>query len=75
VENGKAHPACQRALAEVFNIVLKYHLPEADFDNLGRNADCCFVARLVRSPWSLFPTEHRTFVAPPTNISKVTALP
>jgi hypothetical protein len=34
----KAHAACQRALADSSNVVMKYHLQEADFAILGRPA-------------------------------------
>ncbi|MGZ5863719.1 MAG: hypothetical protein ACXWKB_10645, partial [Methyloceanibacter sp.] len=37
-EKRAAHDACQRALAISSNVVMKYHLQEADFDVLGRPA-------------------------------------
>ncbi len=37
-EQRAAHEACQRALAESSNVVMKYHLQEADFDILGRGS-------------------------------------
>lgn len=35
-EKETGHEACQRALAASSNVVLKYHLQEADFDIMGR---------------------------------------
>jgi hypothetical protein len=35
-EKSAAHEACQRALSDSSNVVMKYHLQEADFDIVGR---------------------------------------
>lgn len=37
-EKQKTHDACQRALAISSNVVMKYHLQEADFAILGRGS-------------------------------------
>jgi hypothetical protein len=37
-EKRKAHDACQRALALSGNVVMKYHLQEADFAILGHTS-------------------------------------
>jgi hypothetical protein len=35
-ERSAAHEACRRALSDSSNVVMKYHLQEADFDIMGR---------------------------------------
>jgi hypothetical protein len=35
-EKVTAHEACLRALSDSSNVVMKYHLQEADFDITGR---------------------------------------